>query len=284
MSDISTPAVGVDDPSRPHLQRGFLADVSVLILTYNEAANIGRTLSALSRFPEVIVLDSGSTDATCDIAAGFPNVRILTRPFDEHAAQWNFGLSQCGIVRPWILALDADFVLADSLTEEIARLAPDESTAGFRISFRYCIFGRALSGNLYPPLVALYRRDRACYVQEGHTQRAVVDGAILSLNGRIDHDDRKPLSRWLASQQNYARLEATHLLAKPTGNRRFSDRIRLMGWPAPIAVFLYTLVVKRCLLDGWPGWLYVLQRTLAEIMIAIEIVDRRSRANGQRSG
>jgi hypothetical protein len=50
-----------------------------------------------------------------------------------------------------------------------------------------------------------------------------------------------------------------------------------MGWPAPILVFLYTLIVKRCALDGWVGWLYVLQRTLAEVALALEIVDRRVR-------
>ena len=48
-----------------------------------------------------------------------------------------------------------------------------------------------------------------------------------------------------------------------------------MGWPAPIGVFLYTLFVKRCLFDGWPGWYYALQRTIAEMLIALEIADRR---------
>ena len=48
-----------------------------------------------------------------------------------------------------------------------------------------------------------------------------------------------------------------------------------MGWPAPPLVFLYALLVKGCVLDGWPGWFYVLQRTAAEIMIALELADRR---------
>ena len=48
-----------------------------------------------------------------------------------------------------------------------------------------------------------------------------------------------------------------------------------MAWPSPILVFLYTLLAKGCILDGWPGWFYVMQRTLAETMIAIELVDRR---------
>jgi glycosyltransferase involved in cell wall biosynthesis len=248
-------------------------DISVLILTYNEEANIARTLAVLAQFPEVIVVDSHSSDRTCDIVEQHPNVRVVKRAFDRHANQWNFGLTQCG--RPWVLALDADFVLPAGLVDEIMALPSTSALAGYRVSFRYCIRGKPLSAALYPPLIALFRRECATYVQEGHTQRAVVGGEIGSLNGQIDHDDRKPLSRWLVSQQDYARLEAEHLLEKPPEALRRIDRIRLMGWPAPILVLVYTLFFKRCLLDGWSGWFYALQRTLAETMIALEIIDRR---------
>ena len=103
----------------------------------------------------------------------------------------------------------------------------------------------------------------------------VLDGEVLPLNGVIYHDDRKPLARWLTSQQRYAREEAEYLLdASPSALRR-TDKIRLMGWPAPIGVFFYTLFVKGCIFDGWPGWYYALQRTTAEMLIALEIMDRR---------
>jgi len=253
----------------------FLDQISVLILTYDEAPNIGRTLGALHAFPEIVVLDSGSADATPSIVEGFANARLVARPFDEHAKQWSWGLTQCGLTRPWALALDADYLLPAELVDEISRLAPSDHISAYRANFRYCINGQPLSGALYPPVTALFRRDRARYVQEGHTQRLVVDGAIAELKKRIDHDDRKPLCRWLQSQQRYARLEALHLLGMQRGNMRLTDRIRLTGWAAPFFVFLYALIWKRCLLDGWPGWLYVLQRTLAETMIALEIVDRR---------
>ena len=256
----------------------FVDDLTVLILTYNEEANIGRTLDRLRLFQRVVVLDSGSSDATCEIASQYPNVRVVMRTFDQHAAQWNHGLTSCGITTGWVLSLDADFVLGQSLVQEIFLLNPARETSGFRISFRYCIFGRALTAALYPPLVALFRRERTHYIQDGHTQRVVVDGPVLALSGRIDHDDRKSLSRWLTSQQKYASLEAACLLTKPPVSLRWSDRIRLMAWPAPILVFVYTLFVKRCLFDGWPGCLYVLQRVLAEIMIALEIIDRRLRS------
>jgi glycosyltransferase involved in cell wall biosynthesis len=251
--------------------------ISVLILTFNEAANIGRTLNALHNFSEVVILDSGSTDATLLIADRYPNVRICTRAFDSHGSQWNHGLADCGITRPWVLALDADYVVSPVLLDEIALLHPTSSTSGYRVAFRYCIFGKPLSGTLYPPIIALYRRTSTRYVQDGHTQRAIVDGEVKELRGRIDHDDRKPLARWLTSQLTYARLEADHLLATPQSQLRQIDKIRRMGWPAPLLVFFYTLVIKGCLLDGLPGWLYVLQRTLAEIVIAVEIVDRKLR-------
>lgn len=257
----------------------FVDEITVLILTYNEEPNIGRTLDALSRYSDILVVDSGSTDATRSIVARYSNARCVIRPFDTHAQQWNYGLSACGIERHWVLALDADYVLPPELVDEIAGLSPSPRTGGYSAGFRYGVFGKHLRAGLYPPVVVLYRRAQAMYVQEGHTQRAVVSGDVHTLSSRIDHDDRKPFFRWISSQQKYARLEADYLLATPQVNLGRNDRIRLKAWPAPILVFLYTLFAKRCLLDGWHGWYYVLQRTLAEIMVALEIVDRRLRTS-----
>jgi hypothetical protein len=91
----------------------------------------------------------------------------------------------------------------------------------------------------------------------------------------IFHDDRKSLSHWFNSQQRYAKKEAEYLLASDRTALRGTDKIRLAAWPAPLGIFLYTLVLKGCLLDGWPGWYYALQRLLAETLIALEIVERR---------
>lgn len=253
----------------------FLDEIAVLILTHDEAANIGRTLEALRAFPEIVVLDSESTDATAVIVGHYPNARLASRPFDDHATQWNYGLSKCGISKPWVLALDADYVLAPELVSEIALLRPSAATAGYRASFTYHVGARPLGSSLYPPVVALYRRERARYAQIGHTQRLRIEGPIEPLRHRIAHDDRKPLSRWLATQQRYAALEAAHLLAMPWTGLRWIDRLRRMAWPAPILAFLYTLLVQRCILDGWAGWHYVLQRTLAETLLALELVDRK---------
>lgn len=252
-----------------------LDQISVLILTFNEEPNIGRSLAALARFTDVVVLDSGSTDRTREIVGRFRNTRLVTRSFDRHSAQWNYGIQGCGIVRPWVLALDADYLLPTEVIDEIAQLKPDPEVVGYELAFRYCIGGRRLSGTLYPAKVVLFRRAGAHFVQEGHTQRLVIQGQVVKLAAHGDHDDRKDFSRWLASQQHYAKLEVEYLFAHPKGSLRLVDKIRLTGVLAPFFVFVFTLFAKRCILDGWPGWFYVLQRLLAEVIIAAEVVNRK---------
>jgi len=85
----------------------------------------------------------------------------------------------------------------------------------------------------------------------------------------------KPLLRWFSAQQVYARLEAEHLLSIDRNVLGRADKIRLKAWPAPFLVLFYVLVCKGCLLDGWYGWYYALQRLLAETLLALEIIDRR---------
>jgi glycosyltransferase involved in cell wall biosynthesis len=246
--------------------------LTVMILTLNEAPNIARTLDAIKWAARILIVDSGSTDATLDTVARYPQVRVVTRKFDNFAEQCNFGLTQIGT--DWVLSLDADYELTPAIASEIRALAPGPEVSGYRARFIYRVYGRPLRAALYPPRTVLYRPERARYRNEGHGHCVVIDGEVLHLRGFIYHDDRKPLTRWLACQQGYARREADYLLSTPREELKRSDRIRLRGWPAPILIFFYTLLWKGCILDGWPGWLYVLQRSLAEIMIAIEVVDR----------
>lgn len=252
-----------------------VASITPLILTFDEAPNIARTLARLGWATRIVVVDSGSTDGTLDILRDHPAVEVFHREFDDHAAQWNFGLRK--IDTEWVLALDADYELSDELVGELAALAPSDPISGYDAQFVYRIAGRPLRGALYPPHTVLYRRQCGSYRNEGHTQRLNLSGPTQPLSGAIYHDDRKPLRRWFKSQQRYAELEADFLLSLPPATLRMNERIRLMAWPAPFLVFFYTLLFKGCFLDGRAGWLYVLQRTCAEIMIAIELIDRRLR-------
>ena len=207
----------------------------------------------------------------------FPQARLIHRPFDTHAKQWRFAAEETGIRTSWILRLDADYEISDELVSEFETLEADAPVNAYRIAFDYAIFGRKLSSSLYPANTVLLRKDQFSVIDHGHTEKWIVNGPIVNLQARIMHDDRKPFSRWVASQQRYAALEAEHLLRSDAKHLSRSDRIRRMAWPAPFLVFFYVLLLKGCLLDGWHGWYYALQRLLTETMIALELIDRRLR-------
>ena len=251
--------------------------ITALILTYNEEPNIGRTLSRLDWATEIVVLDSCSSDATCEIAAGYPKVRIVRRPFTTLADQWTYGLESAQIKTDWVLALDADYILSDELIDELTALDPPPEVAGYVATFDYCINGHKLRSGVYPPVTVLFRRPLTHIEQDGHCQRARVRGEVRALHGRIAHDDRKPLGRWLASQASYMKLEADKLLQASPASLSPADRLRKAIVLSPVAVFVYCLVVKRGVLDGWPGVLYALQRATAEVILSMNLVERRLR-------
>lgn len=247
----------------------MLDQITPLILSYNEAPNIGRTLKQLGWAREVVVVDSYSDDSTVEILSGFPQVRLFQRNFDTHARQWNFGLKETGISSEWVMALDADFVLSPELVEEIKQLRPNAEVGAYRAPFVFCIHGRKLRSAVCPPATLLFRRAAAEFVQDGHTQKVQVAGRNESLSAPVFHDDRKPLSRWLKSQKRYAQLEAAKILHTPTPTLDFADRIRRLRVVAPVGMGLYCLLVRGGILDGRAGVFYAGQRMTAELMLSV---------------
>ena len=129
----------------------------------------------------------------------------------------------------------------------------------------------------------LYRKRGASYIQEGHTQRLVTAGEINNLRCPILHDDRKSLSRWLEAQSRYTRLEADKLLSSPVESLSLSDRVRRWRVLAPAAMLFYCLIIRGGLLDGWAGFYYAFQRSLAELMLSLHMLDRDLRISDSGS-
>ncbi len=252
----------------------MLADITPVILTYNEAANIGRSLERLTWAREVVIVDSGSTDETLAIAAGFANVRTVVRPFDSHARQWRFAVEETGIVSDWVLRLDADYRVEPALRDEIAGLAPAAGTAACEIAFTYCIDGRPLRASLYPALPVLFRRGRGRFVQDGHTEKLRIDGPVVKLANRLLHDDRKSLERWLQSQSRYQAQEAEKLSTRSWAELSWPDRIRRTRFLGPFAVAVHCLFVKGLIFDGAAGLLYTAQRVTADLILSMHLMRR----------
>lgn len=246
----------------------MLDQITPLILTYNEVPNIARTLAGLTWARDIVVVDSFSDDDTVEIARSVPQVRVFQRAFDCHRNQWEFGLKETGITTPWVLALDADYVLSNNLISELEQLQPNANTAGYRASFVYCINGKKLHSGIYPPVTVLYRREAATYVQDGHTQRVAVEGRIEQLRSPVFHDDRKSFKRWFRSQARYTELEAQKLRSADRGELSFVDRLRRWRIVVPPAMPVYCLIVRGGILDGRAGFYYAFQRTVAELMLS----------------
>jgi len=251
----------------------MLERITPLILTYNEAPNIGRTLEKLRWARDIVVVDSFSDDDTMEIVSTFPQVRVYQREFDSHEKQWNFGLKETGINSEWVLALDADYVLTDKFLAEVEALSPDQDVKGYRSKFVYCVNGKRLISGIYPPVSVLYRRSDASYVQDGHTQKLFLDGRIKNLHSPILHDDRKSLAHWLQAQSRYTKLEANKLLNSGPENLSWTDRVRRWRIIAPPAMLFYCLVIRGGVLDGWAGFYYAFQRALAELMLSLHLLD-----------
>jgi glycosyltransferase involved in cell wall biosynthesis len=257
-----------------------LQSITPLILTYNEEANIARTLDSLKWARQILALDSESTDRTTQIISRCDRVTLISRSFDSHTEQWNFGLEQ--IRTPWVLTLDADYVFPDSFADELNSLVPQHNA--YTARFRYCIDGRPLRGTLYPPRVVLFQASRFRYRHDGHTQLLDVSEQTGRLKSVILHDDRKPLSRWLESQAKYADLEAEKLMSFAAGELSWKDRLRKKIVFAPVLTLLYCLFRKGLILDGWPGIYYTLQRVYAELLLSMKLLERKLRgASGGKS-
>lgn len=250
-----------------------LNNLTIVILTYNEAPNIARTLSALRWVNQVVVVDSFSTDGTLDIISQFKNARIFQRKFDDHINQWNYGLAQ--VNTEWVFSLDADYLIPESLHKEIESLSTATEINGYYIPFKYCVFGKPLRGTILPPRLALFRRTKARYVEDGHTQLLALRGKAGKLKTPIWHDDRKSLSRWLWAQDRYMLIEVEKLTATPVEELSLGDKVRRQVVLAPFAIFFYCLILKGGILDGWRGWYYAFQRVFAELLLSLRLVEKK---------
>jgi len=255
----------------------MLEQLTPLILTFNEEANIDRTLAQLTWAKQIISIDSFSRDRTLEILQSYPQVKVFQRQFDNHTAQWNYGLEQ--VKTEWVLSLDADYWLTDELIAEIKQLSPDSIVNGYFAKFKYCVRGKPLRGTLLPPRQVLFRHNQAIYTDDGHTQLLRVEGKSSTLNSSIHHDDRKALSRWLWAQDRYMVIEAQKILRTPDRELSFADRLRKQKVIAPSIVLFYCLILKGGIWDGWAGCYYAWQRTLAEILLAIHLIEAEKLEN-----
>lgn len=256
-----------------------LSKITPLILTYNEEANIADTLDRLRWADRIVVVDSFSTDSTLEILKRFPNVKVYQRKFDHFADQCNWAFPL--IETDWLLSIDADYKIPTQFVQEVAEL--DGKLDGYFANFQYGVFGKPLRACLYPGRCILFRKSKGSYRRDGHAHRVEVQGTLGRLKSKVMHDDHKPIHQWFKAQRNYAVLEADKLQTKNKWSLSIQDRLRRKYFIAPVLIFFYCLFYKRLILDGWRGVYYTMQRVYAELILGMELLDRRLRGLGPSS-
>ncbi|RLC80577.1 MAG: glycosyltransferase family 2 protein [Chloroflexi bacterium] len=186
----------------------WMGKVSVIILTKDEEDNIADCIHSASWADEVIVLDSGSTDRTVEIAGGM-GARIFTHPFRNYAEQRNvaLGLAQT----EWVFFVDADERVTPELAEEIKQVIEDENYVGWWVPRQNYIAGKWIRyGGWYPDYqLRLLQPDKAHYdpVWEVH-EIVILDGKAGYLRHHLIHYNYRDWREFVTRQKNYAPLEA----------------------------------------------------------------------------
>ena len=229
-------------------------DLSAVIITLNEEKNLPLCLRSLPRGAEIVVLDSGSSDRTREIAAEF-GARVETRAFTDYADQKNAAIALAS--RTWILSVDADECLDDELRRAVLEVSSRGSRVrenGFRVKRHLIFLGRRLRfGRSTDRPLRLFKRGRGRFESRIHEKVVLDAGPTGLLAGRLAHDSYASMSDYFHTFNIYTSRVAENRFAK-----------RAMASPGPWHVlrpwweFVSRYFLLLGFLDGYPGYCYAL--------------------------
>lgn len=250
--------------------------LTVIILTYNEEANLPQALRSVCGWAgQVIVLDSYSTDRTVQIARDF-GCEVYQHRFEDYAKQRNHALT-LPIHNDWVLFLDADEWLPEELEHEIAEvIASNPAENGFYIKRRLIWMGRWIRRGYYPTwILRLFRHAKARCEERGVNEHMIVEPPVGYLRHDFMHEDRKGLADWIDKHVRYARREADELIKRERAHPQEEIPARLFGSQAerkrwlrrhvwerlppfvrPWMYFFYRYVLRGGFLDGKAAFVY----------------------------
>lgn len=235
--------------------------LSVAIITKNEEANLYRTLKSVQWADEIVIVDSGSTDATMEIAKAF-GVRLFEEPWKGFAAQKNSAISHC--TGDWILSLDADEEVSPELALEIGDLlASDPPFIACWIPRLNHFLGKPLRhGGYWPdPKLRLFRRNSAQYEDRLVHETMKVAGLSSGLKGHLIHRCYPTLEEYIDHMNSYSTLGGSMAAAKGRDGRgivRFLSGVLFN----PVATFLKNYIFRLGFLDGREGLLMHLNHSV----------------------
>lgn len=267
--------------------------IAGVILTLNEESDLDRALASLSWCDELIVVDSGSIDATKNIAVKHHArfyTNIQTPPF-LITEQRNWALQNCGITSQWVLFLDADEQVSRELAKSIVtHLATDSDITAYELTPRYWFLGQWLKHtqnypNWHPRLIRIGHAHFIGGVWESFDQNSKVS----RISQPYEHYAfSKGIDSWIERHVRYASWEASNVLeylqtSKPsdlTTHRSLRKR-RLAShfWPfRPFMRFFEKYILNCGFLDGYHGLLFSFLMAFYELLVVVKIIEKRRQA------
>lgn len=220
--------------------------ITATIITHNEEEHIAAAIASLSCCAEVIVVDSGSTDRTREIAEQ-SGARVFLRDWEGYSRQKNFAADQA--TQDWILSLDADERISIELANEIADWNPRNDEAAGSMPRRAFYFGSWIGHSGWYPdrKIRLYDRRRAKWEGDFVHETLQVDGPVARFKGDLLHFPYRDWRDHMSRIDRYTRLAADAARA----SRKRGSMLQLIL--APPLSFLQTLILRAGFLDGWRG-------------------------------
>ena len=194
-------------------------DITAIILTKNEEVNIARCINSIAELADrIVVVDSGSTDKTLEIAKKMGAEIYCHEPFEHYAKQFNWALDKVGVQTKWIYRIDADEVVTDELKKEIINACAehsDDDVNGFVMKFKVYFMGRFLThGGIYPFYnLTIFKNGFGRYEERAMGEHIVLtEGKTIDLQNDCLHYDFKDLTSWINKHNWYATREVNDYL------------------------------------------------------------------------
>lgn len=232
------------------------AKLSVAILACNEAANLRRTLQSVAWADELVLVDSGSTDGTLDIAREF-NCKIFSEPWKGYGPQMNSAIDKC--TNPWVFSLDADEVLTPELSASIQTLlAGTPQYDAYWVPRLNLIFGRWMRhGGQYPDYkLRLFRQGTARLPEDTEPHATPKwSGPKGKLTGDLLHYQYPTVALYVEHMNRYSSASVPLVLRKGRTCLGLTEFLA-MGVLNPTLTFLKNYIFRLGFLDGRPGLLF----------------------------
>ncbi len=246
--------------------------ISATIVTLNEERNIARAIESLRCADEIVVVDSGSTDRTCEVAQKL-GANVIHEPWRGYAAQKNYASSVAS--HEWILSIDADESVSEELEAEILLLKKEGPRCdGYSFPRLAQYLGRWIGhGGWYPDRkIRLYRRTKAEWTGDFVHESVCLTGVAGELQGNLLHFTCDSLSAHMRTLDRYTTLAAEEIVAR--GDRVPIDRLVF----DPPWTFFRTYALRRGFQDGFQGFVIAWMAALYTFLKYAKARLRRIRA------